>query len=414
MLELGGLPAATLANQYGSPLYVYEAARIRAAFDTLAHAFAVDDLRIHFATKANSNPWILRLLCQAGAWADVVSPGEILMARTAGFPPRRLLYNGNSASDAEMRTAVDQGVRINVESLSQLRRLGELAPGTAISIRFNIYVGGGHHSHVITGGPESKFGIDWEQADEAQAVAASGSLRVAGVHCHIGSGVLEAERFVQAVTNLLTVARRFPGLEQVNFGGGIGIPYRREQQELAVDRLGTLLTAEYERFCADYGARPALCLEPGRFLVARSGTLLCRVTAVNQTRKYLFVGTDSGFNHLIRPAMYGAYHEIEAVKPRAGAARPTVLTGNICESGDVFTRGEEGIEPRDLPPLQEGDLVAIRDTGAYGFAMASRYNSFPLPPEVLVEDGRGTLIRRRDTLDQLLSNVPPLPAVEEV
>ena len=175
MLRLGGLPAATLVNQYGSPLYVYEAARIRGAFDTLARAFAVDDLRIHFATKANSNPWILRLLRRAGAWADVVSPGEILMARTAGFPPRRLLYNGNSASDAEMRTAVDQGVRINVESLSQLRRLGELAPGTAISIRFNIYVGGGHHSHVITGGPESKFGIDWEQAGEAQAVAAAGS-----------------------------------------------------------------------------------------------------------------------------------------------------------------------------------------------------------------------------------------------
>ena len=414
MLELGGLPAATLVNQYGSPLYVYEAARIRGAFATLARAFAVDDLRIHFATKANSNPWILRLLRRAGAWADVVSPGEILMARTAGFPPRRLLYNGNSASDAEMRTAVDQGVRINVESLSQLRRLGELAPGTAISIRFNIYVGGGHHSHVITGGPESKFGIDWEQADEAQAVAAAGNLRVAGVHCHIGSGVLEAERFVQAVTNLLTVARRFPALEQVNFGGGIGIPYRREQQELAVDRLGALLTAEYERFCAEYGARPALCLEPGRFLVARSGTLLCRVTAVNQARKYLFVGTDSGFNHLVRPAMYGAYHEIEAVEPRAGEVRPTVLTGNICESGDVFTRGEEGIEPRGLPPLREGDLVAIRDAGAYGFSMASRYNSFPLPAEVLVEDGRGTLIRRRDTLDQLLSNVPPLPAEEEV
>jgi diaminopimelate decarboxylase len=414
MLNLGGVSAAALADRYGTPLYVYEAHRIRDAYATLQRAFAVQDLRIHFATKANSNPWILRILAQAGAWADVVSPGEILLARRAGFPARRMLYNGNSASDAELREAVDQGVRINVESLSQLRRLGALAPGVAISIRFNIYVGGGHHSHVITGGPESKFGIDWEQADEARAVAAQGRLRVAGVHCHIGSGVLQAERFVEAVTNLLTVARRIPDLEQVNFGGGIGIPYRREQQELAVDRLGTLLTAEYERFCADYGARPALCLEPGRFLVARSGTLLCRVTAVNQTRKYLFVGTDSGFNHLIRPAMYGAYHEIEAVKPRAGAARPTVLTGNICESGDVFTRGEEGIEPRDLPPLQEGDLVAIRDTGAYGFAMASRYNSFPLPPEVLVEDGRGTLIRRRDTLDQLLSNVPPLPAVEEV
>ncbi len=409
MLNLGGVSAAALADRYGTPLYVYEAHRIRDAYATLQRAFAVQDLRIHFATKANSNPWILRILAQAGAWADVVSPGEILLARRAGFPARRMLYNGNSASDAELREAVDQGVRINVESLSQLRRLGALAPGVAISIRFNIYVGGGHHSHVITGGPESKFGIDWEQADEARAVAAQGRLRVAGVHCHIGSGVLQAERFVEAVTNLLTVARRIPDLEQVNFGGGIGIPYRRGDRELAVDRLGTLLTAEYERFCASYGARPALCLEPGRFLVARSGTLLSRVTAVNQARKYLFAGTDSGFNHLVRPAMYGSYHHIEAVEPRAGEPRETVLTGNICESGDVFTRDEDGIVPRTLPPLEEGDLVAIRDTGAYGFAMASRYNSFPLPAEVLVDDGAATLIRRRDTLAQLLDNIPGLP-----
>ena len=413
MLKLGGASAASLAKRYGTPLYVYEAQRIRDAYATLTRAFPVPDLRIHFATKANSNPWILRLLARAGAWADVVSPGEILLARTAGFPRERLLYNGNSASDDEMRTAVDQGVRINVESMSQLRRLGVLAPGVAISIRFNIYVGGGHHSHVITGGPESKFGIDWEQADAARAAAAQGGLRVAGVHCHIGSGVLEAERFVAAVTNLLTVARRFPDLEQVNFGGGIGIPYRRGEQELAVERLGTLLTGEYERFCAAYGARPALCLEPGRFLVARSGTLLCRVTAVNQARKYLFAGTDSGFNHLIRPAMYGSYHHVEPVEARAGEQRPTVLTGNICESGDVFTRDEEGIVPRPLAPLAEGDLVAIRDAGAYGFAMASRYNSFPLPAEVLVEEGAATLIRRRDSLDQLLENVPSLPDGEE-
>ena len=409
MLNLGGVSAASLADRYGTPLYVYEAHRIRDAYATLQRAFDVPDLRIHFATKANSNPWILRILAQAGGWADVVSPGEILMARTAGFPAQRMLYNGNSASDAELREAVEQGVRINVESMSQLRRLGTVAPGVAISIRFNIYVGGGHHSHVITGGPESKFGIDWELADEARALAARGRLRVAGVHCHIGSGVLQAERFVEAVTNLLTVARRFPDLETVNFGGGIGIPYRRGDRELAVDRLGALLTAEYDRFCAAYGSRPALCLEPGRFLVARSGTLLCRVTAVNRARKYLFAGTDSGFNHLVRPAMYGAYHHVEPVVPRAGEPRDTVLTGNICESGDVFTRDEEGIVPRPLAPLEEGDLVAIRDAGAYGFAMASRYNSFPLPAEVLVEDGADTLIRRRDTLPQLLDNIPGLP-----
>ncbi len=409
MLNLGGVSAASLAERYGTPLYVYEAGRIRDAYATLRRAFEVPDLRIHYATKANSNPWILRILAREGAWADVVSPGEILMARTAGFPARRLLYNGNSASDAELREAVEQGVRINVESLSQLRRLGTVAPGVAISIRFNIYVGGGHHSHVITGGPESKFGIDWEMADEARSLAAAGRLRIAGVHCHIGSGVLQAERFVEAVTNLLTVARRFPDLETVNFGGGIGIPYRRGDRELAVDRLGALLTAEYDRFCTAYGARPALCLEPGRFLVARSGTLLCRVTAVNQARRYLFAGTDSGFNHLVRPAMYGSYHHVEPVEPRAGEPRETVLTGNICESGDVFTRDEDGIVPRALPPLDEGDLVAIRDAGAYGFAMASRYNSFPLPAEVLVEDGADILIRRRDKLPQLLDNIPGLP-----
>ena len=411
MLTLGGVAADRLAAEYGTPLYVYEEERIRAAFTTLEQAFtgpAVPELRIHFATKANSNPWILRVLRELGAWADVVSPGEILLARTAGFPPGRLLYNGNSASDAEMQSALGQGVRINVESLSQLRRLAVLAPGTAISIRFNIFVGGGHHSHVITGGPESKFGIDWEQAAEAQRIAGGGHLRVAGVHCHIGSGVLQAERFVAAVTNLLKTARRFPDLEQVNFGGGIGIPYRQQEQPLDLPRLGTLLTQAYAAFCADYGARPALCLEPGRFLIARAGTLLCRVTAVNQARKYLFAGTDSGFNHLVRPAMYGAYHAIEAAAPRSGPLRDTVVTGNICESGDVFTRTEEGIEPRPLPPLSEGDLLAIRDAGAYGFAMASRYNSFPLPAEVLVRDGTAQLIRRRDALPQLLENIPPL------
>lgn len=408
-MNIGGLSADSLASKYGTPLYVYDASKIRNAFKTLEEAFNVDDLRIHFATKANSNPWILRILQEIGAWADVVSPGEIFLARYAGFKPSHLLYNGNSSSNSDMQEAIQQGVKINVESLSQLRTIGQLAPGSSISIRFNIYIGGGHHSHVITGGPESKFGIDWEQAGRVSVIAKEYKLQVIGVHCHIGSGVLQAERFVQAVTNLLTVARRFPDLEQVNFGGGIGIPYHPDEQELAVEVLGALLTKEYKRFCIEYGSRPALCLEPGRFLVARAGSLLCRVTAVNKSRKYLFTGTDSGFNHLIRPAMYGAYHHIEVATSREGPAQPTVLTGNICESGDVFTQSEDGIQPRLLPPMNEGDLVAIRDTGAYGFSMASRYNSFPLPAEVMVDGGEAIIIRQRDTKDQLLINVPPLP-----
>lgn len=413
-LSLGGVPADRLAADFGTPLYVYEEATIRAAYRTVRRAFAVDDLRIHFAMKANSNPWVLRILREEGASVDVVSPGEIFVAQAAGFAAQHMLYTENSASDEEMGTVLEHGVRINVESLSQLRRLAALAPGTSISIRFNIYVGGGHHAHVITGGPESKFGVDWEQAEEAQRIAADGDLHVVGVHCHIGSGVLQAERFVDAVANLLTVARRFPNLELVNFGGGIGVPYRPDEPPLDVERLGALMTAQYQRFCSEYGSAPALALEPGRFLVAQSGTLLCRVTAINQARKYLFAGTDTGFNHLIRPAMYGAYHHIEPVSVRSGTSRHTVVTGNICESGDVFTRGEDGIEPREMPPLEEGDLLAIRDVGAYGFVMASRYNSFPLPAEVLVADGAATLIRRRDQLQQLLANVPELPELSQL
>ena len=408
MIHFGNIPADELAEKYGTPLYIYEGDRIRNNFRRLTEAFrsnGIENLKVHYAVKANSNPWILKLLLEEGASVDVVSPGEIFLAEYAGFKPKQMLFTQNSVSDEEMRFALDKGVMINVESLSQLARLGRIAPGSEISVRFNIYVGAGHHSHVITGGPESKFGIDWEKTEEVKEVASRGSLKIKGVHCHIGSGVLQAEMFVKAVRNLFETAMKFEGLDFIDLGGGIGVPYRPEENAINIEQLATRLSAEYEEFCKAYGGSPSLALEPGRFLVAESGSLLCKVTSIKKARKYTFIGTNTGFNHLIRPAFYGSYHHIEPVEKRNGESIKAVITGNLCESGDVFTRTEKGIEPREFSPIEEGDLLAIRNAGAYGFTMASHYNSFLLPPEVLIEGDSIKLIRKREKPEDLLLNI---------
>lgn len=407
MIKFDEIGVDELAKQYGTPLYIYRENAIRESFQSLKNAFPEIRTRIHYAVKANSNPWILKILREEGAWADVVSPGEIYLALYAGFPVERLLFTQNSVSDEEMKFALEKKVRINVESISQLKRLKKLAPGTDISIRFNIYVGAGHHSHVITGGPESKFGIDWDKTDEVKEIISNGSLNLKGIHCHIGSGILDAEMFVFAVKNLLKTAKKFPDLEFIDFGGGIGIPYKaHEQKPIQVKALAEKLIKEYRNFCIEYGKEPDLALEPGRYLVAQSGSLLCRVTSIKKSRKYTFIGTNTGFNHLIRPAFYGSYHEIEPALKREGNRIKAVITGNLCESGDVFTRNEDGIEPRLFTPIEEGDLLIIQNVGAYGFSMASHYNSFPLPAEVLIKGKESKLIRKRETLEELKKNVP--------
>ncbi len=409
MVHFEKVPADKIAEEYGTPVYVYEEAKIRGAFRNLREAFPLKDVRIHYAIKANSNPWILRILMEEGAYADAVSPGEIFLALYAGFSPDKILFTQNSVSDEEMKYAIERGITINVESLSQLKRLGKIAPGLAISVRFNIYVGAGHHSHVITGGPESKFGIDWERTDDVKRIAKEGNLKIKGVHCHIGSGILDANMFVLAVKNLFKTAKEFPGLEFIDFGGGIGVPYRPEDKEINLKDLGNKLTEEFNNFCKEYGYTPVLGLEPGRFLVATSGSLLCRVTSIKEARKYTFVGTNTGFNHLVRPAFYGSFHYIEPAEPRVGEKKKVAITGNLCESGDVFTRDEGGIKPRELPPLREGDLLVIRNAVAYGFTMASHYNSFLLPPEVLIKGKEIRVIRHRENFGNLLLNIPQLP-----
>jgi diaminopimelate decarboxylase len=284
-----------------------------------------------------------------------------------------------------------------MDSLSQIRRYGQLKPGSDISIRINPDVGAGHHDHTITGGPMSKFGVYFSQTAEAKALARQYNLKVIGIHMHIGSGILDPAPFLMGMTTLLKTAREFEGLEFVDFGGGIGIPYRPEEKRLNMADFGEKVGNLFKDWCDSYGRALHLAIEPGRYPVAEAGTLLTTANTVKITPYRRFVGTDSGFNHLVRPTMYGSYHPILAASKadRPGTIK-TDVCGNICESGDLFARD------RMLPEIEEGEVLAILNAGAYGYAMSSNYNSRPRPAEVLVKDGKSRLVRERETLDDLL------------
>ncbi|MGQ9628782.1 MAG: diaminopimelate decarboxylase [bacterium] len=396
-LFLGGVRASDLAERFGTPLYVMEEAVIRERFRNLAGAIRYPKLRIHYACKANTNISVLRVLMEEGSYIDAVSPGEIFLALEAGFAPDRILFTGNNVTDREMLYALGRGVPINVDSLSQLRRYGKLNPGGTASVRINPDIGAGHHDHTITGGPRSKFGIYFDQVDRIKEIAREFRLKIRGVHMHIGSGILDPEPFLLGMRTLLKTAEEFDDLEFVDFGGGIGVPYRPEEKPLNLEDFGGRVGELFGEWCRGYGKDLILAVEPGRYLVAEAGTLLARVNTVKITPHRRFVGTDSGFNHLVRPTMYGSYHPIlVANKANEANTVATDVCGNICESGDLFARD------RMLPEIEEGDLIAILNAGAYGFSMASNYNSRPRPAEVMVDGGRPRLIRERETLEDLL------------
>jgi diaminopimelate decarboxylase len=389
-LWLGGVEADHLAREYGTPLYVYEEEVIRSRFAGLVEAIPYSALRIHYACKANSNVAILALLHSLGANAETVSRGEILLAFRAGFTPDQILHTCSNISADELRFVIGSGVLVNLDSLGQLRHYGECNPGASISIRINGGIGAGHHPHVMTGGPDSKFGIDVSQLDEARALAEKYQLRIVGVHQHIGSNVLDAALLVAAMKPVLDCAARFTGLEFVDFGGGLGVPYRPDDQPLDVRQFGALAAELFDLFCRSYGERLDMVLEPGRYLVAEAGTLLATVTDVKTTPFHTFVGVDTGFNHLIRPAMYGSYHPILNASRVAGEEKVVWVTGNLCESGDLLARD------RAITECREGDIIAILNAGAYGFSMSSNYNARPRPAEVLVCGGRARVIRPRE------------------
>lgn len=392
-----------IAEIFGTPVYVYEEKRILGALRKLRESINVNGITcgILYAMKANSNLEILKILLNNGIdGVDAVSPGEIALALKAGFAPNRILFTGNNLTDEEIDFTIERKVYLNIDSLSCLKKVGQKYPGSEICIRINSSIGAGHHSHCITGGSKSKFGIWHTKTREAKQIAKRYGLKIVGLHQHIGSQILEVEVFLKAIDALLKIAKDFPNLNFLDFGGGLGVPYRPEENPLDVEKLGKEMLRRFRNFCQIYDQRNAtLNLEPGRYLVAKAGYLLVRVNTVKRgPNGLIFAGVDSGFNHLIQPAMYGSYHEIDNISNSNGPKEKVDVVGNLCESGDKFAT------QRKISHIREGDLLVIKNAGAYGFSMSSNYNLRPKPAEVLVEsDGSLRLIRPRETLDNILA-----------
>jgi len=405
-LYFDGVSAKELAEKFDTPLYVISEKRIRENYRRLNNALTrnYEKTRIYYAAKANSNLSVLKILESEGAYLDAVSPGEVFMALTSGFTPERILFTGTSIRNDELRFLADSCVTVNVDSLSQLDRLLKMAVPTVLSVRINPEVGAGHHSHVITAGKNSKFGLWEDDALKAYATAKKAGVERFGIHMHVGSGVLDVEPFVLALEKLLSIAKKVHdklGLtfEFVDIGGGLGVPYKPEEGELDLTVFSDKVLSLFKTRISEYHlGEPFFCVEPGRYLVCDASVLLTAVNTVKVTPFKKFVGVDAGFNTLVRPTMYGSYHHVlVANKVNAPEKETYDVVGPICESGDVLA------QDRRLPKIQEGDLLAVLNAGAYGYAMSSQYNARPRAAEVMVKNGKCTLVREREQLDDLMS-----------
>jgi len=407
-LSIGGADAVELSKEYGTPLYVIDEEKIRDNYKRVYGAFSshYNDFKIFYACKANTNLAVMRILEQEGSGIDAVSPGEIYTALLAGFEPERILFTGNNGTDEELEFAAESGVIINLDSVSALHRLSKICYPNEIklSFRINPKVGAGHHEHCITGGDLSKFGVMEEEAVEVYKKAADMGYKITGIHTHIGSGILDPEPFMLAVETLMDVAGRVHqeeniDLEFIDFGGGLGIPYTPEESKLDIKPFSKEITDLYKDKLNEYDlGKPTMCLEPGRYIVGDASTLLTEVNTIKQSYRK-FAGVDAGFNTLLRPSMYGSYHHIVvANKPDAENTQNIDIAGNVCESGDLFARD------RPMPEIEEGDLLAIFNAGAYAFSMSSQYNSRPKAMEVLVNKGESEIVRERETFAHLFAN----------
>lgn len=410
VLHIGNLSTEELAARFGTPLYVYDAAVIRRQAAKVLGAFAGLPFRPFYAMKANSNLAILRMLRAEGFGCDAVSPGEIHLAMRAGFGPEEIWFTCSNVSDDDLRAIPDPRIVVNVNSMSEIDRCLALDLPNPIALRVNPDVGAGHHTDVITAGRSVKFGIDLAELDSARILVEDTGRKIVGLHAHIGSGVDTPAPLLDAARQLLELAPSLTNLRWINFGGGIATPYKPEEQEFPIAEYGAELTRIADAFLR--ARNLTAILEPGRYLVAQSGTLLARVTTKRISAGVEWVGVDSGFNHLARPSKYSAYHHIlNASRGSKGSVRESwdpslrreevVVAGNICESGDVFTRENHLPVARGIEPIKVGDLLAFCDAGAYGFSMASHYNARLLPPEVLVDGEDARVVRERQTVEDL-------------
>lgn len=384
------------AAQHGTPSYVYLEPIIIRQCERLRHLFSDLPVRLLYAMKANSAPAVLRTIRDQGFGLEVVSEGELALALRVGFSPELILFSANNMTDDEMHYAVESRVLLNIGELSRLERYGKAYPGTEVSVRLNPQVGAGHHEHVITAGSRSKFGIPLEQAPEVRRILDEYDLKLAGLHQHIGSGILETGDFARAIEVLLEAAPEFRNFRFLNFGGGLGIPYRPEEKSLDLEAYRRRILPMLHGFRTGRFSDIEYRFEPGRYLLAEAGVLVIQVNTIKEANGRVFIGTNSGMGHLVRPSIYGAYHEIVNLSNPDGATRRYDVAGNICESGDLFATD------REIAQIREGDFLSVMDAGAYGMSMASTYNLRPLPAEVYIRtDGTQDVIRPRLSAEEL-------------
>lgn len=386
-----------LAAMAGTPVYAYDSSVMARQAARLKTAFAGMPHRIMYACKALPNLTILRLMKRLGTGLDAVSIEEVELGLKAGYTADEILFTPNMVGFPEIERAVAHGVHINIDSIPMLEHFGQAFGGKVpLFLRVNPHIMAGGNERISTGHIDSKFGISIHQLRHVERIVATHGMHIHGLHMHTGSDILDAEVFLQGAELLIETADLFPELRYLDLGSGFKVAYKEEDITTDIDELGRRIAERLVKFNADRSTPVEVWFEPGKFLVSESGTLLVRVNLVKQTTATVFAGVDSGLNHLIRPMMYGAYHQIDNVGNPDGNTRIYTVVGNICET-DTF-----GWD-RKLAEVREGDLLAIRNAGAYGHSMASNYNSRLRPPEILVHNGKALLIRRRETLDDLVA-----------
>ena len=388
----------SIVKQEGHPVYVYDANKIEQQFTRLQNAFkGVEKLRINYACKALSNLSILGLMKKMGSGLDTVSIQEVQMGIKAGFKPKDIIFTPNGVSLEEIEKAAKIGVQINIDNLSILEQFGTKHPNIPVCIRINPHVMAGGNSNISVGHIDSKFGISIHQIPHVLRIVENTKMHINGVHMHTGSDILDIEVFLYASEILFDTALQFKNLEFLDFGSGFKVPYREGDIETNIEELGEKLTERFHRFCETYGSTLELAFEPGKFLVSQAGYFLVQVNAVKQTTSTVFAQVDSGFNHLIRPMLYGSHHEIKNISKPNGKERFYTVVGYICET-DTFGSN------RKIAEISEGDILAFQNAGAYCFTMASNYNSRFRPAEILWYNNQAHVIRKRETFEDLVYN----------
>jgi len=387
-----------IASKFGSPLYVYDSEIIINQYNRLTKAFSkVKNLKVNYAVKALSNISILKLFKSLGSGLDTVSIQEVQLGLKAGFNPEDIIYTPNGVSLEEIENVAKLGVQINIDNLSILEQFGTKHPNIPVCIRINPHVMAGGNTNISVGHIDSKFGISIHQIPLLLRIVENTKMNINGIHMHTGSDILDIDVFLYASEILFETAKQFKNLEFIDFGSGFKVPYKEGDIETNIEELGKKLTKRFNEFCKTYGKELTLAFEPGKFLVSQSGVFLAKVNVVKQTTSTVFAQIDSGFNHLIRPMLYGSQHEIINITNPSGRERFYSIVGYICET-DTFANN------RRINEIKEGDILCFKNAGAYCFTMASNYNSRYRPAEVLIHNGKPNLIRKRETFEDILQN----------